>query len=271
MKSSLKIIPAIVMFPPKLTSPPTSMSPSTNKSFRAFIMDQLESITPSSSITLNAALPDVAPTRKVVPKVKTPEMEVSPTTSSFASGVVFPIPIRSFVASIDNVSVSKLNPFVPPLNVKLVSLLKVQTSAFDVTVSPVAFPRITSPSILKFPVSETFPWMSKSASGVLSFTPMFPEVSTIRKSPSPSRVPEIINGESPVSTISSVASGVSSMIPIRFVETSTLRTSSTDKSPVIVIMLSRNVPPSTSNSPVTSKSSSLSRLCVVAAASPIRK
>ena len=247
------------MFPPNDTSPPTSSSPSTNRSSALFISDQLESTVASSSITLNAALPTVLPTRNVVPKVKTPEMEVSPTTSSFASGAVFPIPILSFVASIDNVSVSIDNPFTPPLKTTFVSLLNVQLSACDVTVSPDALPITTYQSTERFPVIDTFPFTSKSASGVLSLIPTFPLVSTITKSPSPSRVPEIINGESPVSTISSVASGVSSTIPIRFVDTSTRSTSSTDKSPVIVTMLSMNVPPSTSNSPVTKRSSSLSR------------
>ena len=68
----------------------------------------------SSSIALKTTFPVVDPTRNVVPKVRIPDMEVSPTTSNFASGVVFPIPTLSFVASIDNVSVSKLNPFTPP-------------------------------------------------------------------------------------------------------------------------------------------------------------
>ena len=225
----------------------------------------------SSSITLNTAFPVVAPTRKLVPKVRIPEMEVSPTTSSFASGTVFPIPTRSFVASMESVSVSIDNPFTPPLNVKFVSLLNVQTSACDVTVSPDASPKIVFPSTERFPVIDTFPSISNKASGVLSPIPTFPLVSTIRKSPSPSRVADTIKGLSPVSTTSNVASGVSSTIPTRFVETSTLNTSSTDKSPVIVIMLSMNVPPSTSNSPVMSKSSSLSRPCVVAPASPTLK
>ena len=213
----------------------------------------------SSSITLNIAFPAVFPTRKLVPNVRIPDIEVSPTTSNFASGVVSPIPTRSLVASIERVSVSIERPFVPPLNMIFVSFTNVQLAACDVTSSPDAFPMTVLPSIDKFPAIDTFPFTSKSASGVLSLIPMFPLVSTIRKSPSPPAPFDIIKGLSPVSTISTVPSGVSSMIPIRFVDTSTLKTSSTDKSPVIVTILSRNVPPSTSSSPVMSKSSSLSR------------
>ena len=75
-----------------------------------------------------------------------------PWTSKVVEGVVVKMPIRLFVASIDNVFVSKDKPLTPPDKVKLVSLAKVQASALAVRVSPLASPRVVLPVIEALPL-----------------------------------------------------------------------------------------------------------------------
>ena len=61
------------------------------------------------------------------------------------------IPILLFVESIERALVANDNPLTPPDKVTLVSLVNVQVSALEVTVSPAASPRIV------FPVFDIFP------------------------------------------------------------------------------------------------------------------
>ena len=76
-----------------------------------------------------------------------------PWTSNTVEGAVVLTPILSFVASIERVLVSKDRPLIPPDKVKLVSLANVQASALEVTVSPVASPKVVLPVILAFPLT----------------------------------------------------------------------------------------------------------------------
>ena len=80
-----------------------------------------------------------------------------PWTSKVVEGVVVRIPTRLFWASIDKVLVSKEKPLTPPERVRLVSLAKVQASALEVTVSPVASPKVTLPVIEALPL--IFNWV----------------------------------------------------------------------------------------------------------------
>ena len=129
----------------------------------------------SLSIALKAALPSAFPIRNVWPRVNEPLTVTSPSTSNFASGLVSPIPTLSFVASIENVSVSIDNPFAPPESIKFVSLVNVQLSAFTVTRSPDVSPKIVSPltekllSTDKFPSTVMFP-VSERSPTTASFT-----------------------------------------------------------------------------------------------------
>ena len=56
----------------------------------------------------------------------------------------------------------------------LVSFANLQESAFEITASPDASPSVVSPSTDKFPATDTFPFTSNKASGVLSLTPISP-------------------------------------------------------------------------------------------------
>jgi hypothetical protein len=91
------------------------------------------------------------PTAKDAPTVAYVLTFKFPTISNFAAGAVVPIPILSFKASIDKVSVSNDKPLVPPVKAKLVSLANVHAAAFAVTVSPNASPKTVFPFAVKVP------------------------------------------------------------------------------------------------------------------------
>ena len=72
-------------------------------------------------------------------------------TSRIAAGAAVPIPTKLLAASIDNVLLSILSPFNPPVSAMVVSFANVHASALAVTVSPEALPSVVLPSVIRLP------------------------------------------------------------------------------------------------------------------------